>query len=195
MVHLNKRKRISNIEKLNSSNWPLQSGTEEARERSTNLFDEQWINSKQSNKRQEGWNKFIVKKLSIVVYKREWTISYVTMVIDSVECWVDSLKYLHWSLVVISSHFLLFFNCNLPLAEDRRQKKSVTFLEIVASLFSPDAMSNETPLKKFTFAEVAGHNDKNSNFLVIHDMVYDVTKFLDEVIFSLLYPNRDFPLI
>lgn len=36
--------------------------------------------------------------------------------------------------------------------------------------------------KTFTLEEVAEHNEKKSVWLVIHDSVYDVTPFLDEVI-------------
>jgi len=35
-------------------------------------------------------------------------------------------------------------------------------------------------MKKLTKEEVATHNDKKSTYLIIHDSVYDVTKFLEE---------------
>jgi len=35
-------------------------------------------------------------------------------------------------------------------------------------------------LKRYTLAEVEGHNEKKSSWLVIHDNVYDVTSFLEE---------------
>ncbi|KAI1285304.1 Cytochrome b5 [Halotydeus destructor] len=35
-------------------------------------------------------------------------------------------------------------------------------------------------LKQFTLEEVSTHNDKKSAFLVIHDKVFDITKFADE---------------
>jgi len=35
-------------------------------------------------------------------------------------------------------------------------------------------------LKKFALKDVEGHKDKNSTWIVIHDEVYDVTKFLEE---------------
>jgi len=35
-------------------------------------------------------------------------------------------------------------------------------------------------LKKYSLKEVAEHKDKKSTWLVIHDKVYDVTKFLEE---------------
>lgn len=34
--------------------------------------------------------------------------------------------------------------------------------------------------KEFTFQDVAEHNTKKDLFLVIHDKIYDCTKFLDE---------------
>jgi len=34
--------------------------------------------------------------------------------------------------------------------------------------------------KQFTIEEVKDHNNRNSNWLIIHDKVYDVTKFLEE---------------
>jgi cytochrome b involved in lipid metabolism len=36
-------------------------------------------------------------------------------------------------------------------------------------------------VKKYSLKEVEKHKDKNSTWLVIHDNVYDVTKFLEEV--------------
>jgi len=35
-------------------------------------------------------------------------------------------------------------------------------------------------LKKYTLAEVKEHKDSRSSWIVIHDIVYDVTKFLEE---------------
>ncbi|KAH7019267.1 cytochrome b5-like heme/steroid binding domain-containing protein [Ilyonectria destructans] len=35
-------------------------------------------------------------------------------------------------------------------------------------------------VKEYTFQDVAEHNTKNDMFCVIHDKVYDCTKFLDE---------------
>lgn len=44
-------------------------------------------------------------------------------------------------------------------------------------------MPEETSsLKRFALADVEKHNDKKSCWLVIHDHVYDVTKFLEEVV-------------
>jgi len=40
--------------------------------------------------------------------------------------------------------------------------------------------AESTNLKKFSTKEVEGHKDKNSTWLIIHDKVYDVTKFLEE---------------
>jgi len=41
-------------------------------------------------------------------------------------------------------------------------------------------MSDEEETKRFTIAEVKAHNTKGSPWLIIHDKVYDVSKFLDE---------------
>lgn len=35
-------------------------------------------------------------------------------------------------------------------------------------------------VKKYTLAEVKSHNDSKSNWIVIHNNVYDVTEFLNE---------------
>lgn len=35
-------------------------------------------------------------------------------------------------------------------------------------------------IKEYTYQDVAEHNTKNDMFCVIHDKVYDCTKFLDE---------------
>ena len=34
--------------------------------------------------------------------------------------------------------------------------------------------------KEYTYQDIAEHNTKNDLFLVIHDKVYDCTKFIDE---------------
>ena len=39
----------------------------------------------------------------------------------------------------------------------------------------------ETATKKFSLEEVKKHNVAGSSWLVIHNQVFDVTKFLDEV--------------
>jgi cytochrome b involved in lipid metabolism len=41
-------------------------------------------------------------------------------------------------------------------------------------------MAEATTLKKYALKEVAEHTDRKSTWLVIHDKVYDVTKFLEE---------------
>lgn len=35
-------------------------------------------------------------------------------------------------------------------------------------------------VKEFSYQDVAEHNTKNDMFVVVHDKVYDCTKFLDE---------------
>ncbi|XP_028519176.1 cytochrome b5 isoform X2 [Exaiptasia diaphana] len=47
-------------------------------------------------------------------------------------------------------------------------------------LFSMHKMAEEAPMKTFSFEEVKEHNKAGGCWLVIHDNVYDVTKFLDE---------------
>lgn len=42
-------------------------------------------------------------------------------------------------------------------------------------------MADEASKKTFTFDEVKDHNKAGDCWLVIHDGIYDVTKFLDEV--------------
>ncbi|XP_074646344.1 cytochrome b5-like [Tubulanus polymorphus] len=39
---------------------------------------------------------------------------------------------------------------------------------------------SQADLKQFTLEEVKKHNDSRSCWIVIHDIVYDVTKFLEE---------------
>ncbi|KAL7633290.1 UNVERIFIED_CONTAM: hypothetical protein RMT77_016395 [Armadillidium vulgare] len=41
-------------------------------------------------------------------------------------------------------------------------------------------MSSNSGNKIITLAEIENHNDKSSCWVVIHDKVYDLTKFLDE---------------
>ena len=53
--------------------------------------------------------------------------------------------------------------------------------------------SNESSETKiYTLEEVAQHNEKKSVWLLIHDNVYDVTKFLEEVCLTLpsIYWNK-----
>lgn len=38
----------------------------------------------------------------------------------------------------------------------------------------------DTPTKTYTLAEIEKHNEKNSAWLLIHNAVYDVTKFMEE---------------
>lgn len=39
----------------------------------------------------------------------------------------------------------------------------------------------EGGVKYFTLDEIKGHNMSNDTWLVIHDKVYDITRFLEEV--------------
>jgi len=41
-------------------------------------------------------------------------------------------------------------------------------------------MSDKAETKRYALKEVAGHTDKTSCWIVIHDKVFDVTKFLEE---------------
>lgn len=42
-------------------------------------------------------------------------------------------------------------------------------------------MASDTTATTFRASEVAEHRDKKSSWIIIHDQVYDVSKFLDEV--------------
>ena len=44
-----------------------------------------------------------------------------------------------------------------------------------------DETPQERTLPKYSWDEVAKHNGPESLWLVIHDKVYDVTKFMEEV--------------
>lgn len=51
---------------------------------------------------------------------------------------------------------------------------------------SKDEQISNTTTKVYTLAEIAEHKTTDSCWIVIHDKVYDVTKFLDEVsVFSI----------
>lgn len=41
-------------------------------------------------------------------------------------------------------------------------------------------MSAEEPTQEFTYQEVSEHEAKDDVYVVIHDKVYDVSKFVDE---------------
>jgi len=41
-------------------------------------------------------------------------------------------------------------------------------------------MASDSAVKTFRASEVAAHKDKSNPWLIIHDQVYDVSKFLDE---------------
>ena len=49
--------------------------------------------------------------------------------------------------------------------------------------------------KCYTLDEIKKHNDGKSTWLIIHDKVYDVTSFLEEVLFVVLwqlsFPERE----
>lgn len=42
---------------------------------------------------------------------------------------------------------------------------------------------SETSVKTYSLAEIAKHNSNQSTWIVIHNNIYDVTKFLNEVSF------------
>ena len=42
-------------------------------------------------------------------------------------------------------------------------------------------------LKTFNWEEIKGHKDSKSSWVVIYDRIYDVTKFLEEVIIFLFH--------
>ena len=41
-------------------------------------------------------------------------------------------------------------------------------------------LTDSRTMAEFTYQDIAEHNTKNDAFVVIHDKVYDVTKFIDE---------------
>lgn len=43
---------------------------------------------------------------------------------------------------------------------------------------------SETSVKTYSLAEIAAHNSNQSTWVVIHNNIYDVTKFLNEVSFA-----------
>lgn len=47
-----------------------------------------------------------------------------------------------------------------------------------------DSADNEPEVNYFSMEEVKTHDKSKSTWLVIHDKVYDVTKFLEEVSFK-----------
>lgn len=42
-------------------------------------------------------------------------------------------------------------------------------------------------VKLFTLAEVAKHNTNKKSWICIHNVIYDVTEFLNEVSFNFIY--------
>lgn len=48
-------------------------------------------------------------------------------------------------------------------------------------------MSDSDSTKLYTLAEVSKHNTNKSVWLVIHNSIYDVTEFLNEVCFLTIY--------
>ena len=45
----------------------------------------------------------------------------------------------------------------------------------------PNQQKEEGTLKQFTWEEVRQHNNSSSLWIVVHNNVYDVTKFMEEV--------------
>lgn len=46
-------------------------------------------------------------------------------------------------------------------------------------------------LKEFTIAEVKAHNTEQDLYVIIHDKVYDLTKFLKEVSMNSVFASRE----
>ena len=47
--------------------------------------------------------------------------------------------------------------------------------------------------KEYTYQDVAEHNTKKDVFMVIHDKVYDATKFIDEHPYAVPFPSSPRP--
>jgi len=58
---------------------------------------------------------------------------------------------------------------------DNQRARSRTFAHIARHKTDKMASTQE-----FTYQDVAEHNTKKDLYLVIHDVVYDATKFVDE---------------
>lgn len=58
------------------------------------------------------------------------------------------------------------------------RRLSLRFISTPTTTPTTDTMATET--KEYTYQDVAEHNTKKDIFVVIHDKVYDCTKFLDE---------------
>lgn len=48
----------------------------------------------------------------------------------------------------------------------------------------------ETSVKKYSLADIASHNTNQKAWIVIHNNIYDVTEFLNEVKMNILYYTR-----
>lgn len=46
-----------------------------------------------------------------------------------------------------------------------------------------EQVETSTTIKHYTRAEVAEHNDNKKTWIIIHNNVYDLTNFLNEVIY------------
>ena len=46
---------------------------------------------------------------------------------------------------------------------------------------SEDAENSEVPLKKYSWEEIKSHQSPDSLWVVVHNKVYDVTEFIEEV--------------
>lgn len=60
----------------------------------------------------------------------------------------------------------------------------IIFLHLVIFFFAPyrtPAKMTESSVKTYSLAEIASHNNSTSSWIIIHNNIYDVTAFLNEV--------------
>ena len=58
-------------------------------------------------------------------------------------------------------------------------ERTIAYPSAVASMSGSE--DGETLLKKYSWEEIKSHQSPESLWVVVHDKVYDVTKFMDEV--------------
>lgn len=54
--------------------------------------------------------------------------------------------------------------------------------------------ADESPEQEFTYADIAAHTSKKDAYVVIHDLVYDVSRFVDEhpyVVMVFIFASED----
>lgn len=104
------------------------------------------------------------------------------------------LSYSHRLFLFFLSHhhFLTDFANQVPFGVPRRSSFSLSLLRLLFTLsfkqFACVKPNSPAMSQEYSYQDVAEHNTKKDLFVVIHDKVYDCSKFVDEHPYVLQFP-------